>query len=260
MIDDGDTPSGAPHHREDQHGRGNRVADDDSSIGFGHHSRPNLTEVLDEPLPMGGQRGKAADADCQSPRGPAIGQRKDPDRCRSPIPAGCGCRNYSHPNSAADHSACGSKSGNADAQFQATVGAGRVIFYLLLKGVTSSEADTIVSRGLAKRDRPLIAHHMIAGGDEHQPVFGKGKRLQFFARIDLVPDDTDPGKVLGDGARSRGWNAPPDRMSIWGWRDRNAPNAAGRNSAVAVVLANRCTQPLKPSAYSDSSARIRSNC
>ena len=135
-----------------------------------------------------------------------------------------------------------------------------MIFYLLLKGMTSSEADTIVSKGLAKRDRPLIAHHMIAGGDEHQPVFGKGKRLQFFARIDLVPDDTDPGKVLGDGARSRGWNAPPDRMSIWGWRDGNAPNAAARNSAVAVVLANRCTQPLKPSAYSDSSARIRSNC
>jgi hypothetical protein len=41
---------------------------------------------------------------------------------------------------------------------------------------------------------------MIAGGNEHQPVFGEGKRLQFFGRIDLVPDDTDLGKVLGDGA------------------------------------------------------------
>jgi hypothetical protein len=161
---------------------------------------------------MGGQGCKAADADCQSPRGPAVGQRNGPDRCRSPIPAGCGCRNYSHPNPAADHLACGIKSGNADAQFQATAGAERVIFHLLLEGITSGEADIIVSKRLAKRDRPLIADHMIAGGNEHQPVFGNGKRLQFFGRIDLVPDDTD----LGSGrwrARSRGWNAPPDRSA-----------------------------------------------
>jgi hypothetical protein len=38
---------------------------------------------------------------------------------------------------------------------------------------------------------------------------------------------------------------------IWGWRDRNAPNAAGRNSALAVVLASRRTRPLKPSAISE---------
>jgi uncharacterized protein YoaH (UPF0181 family) len=40
--------------------------------------------------------------------------------------------------------ACGIKSGNADAQFQATAGAGRVIFHLLLEGMTSGEADIIV--------------------------------------------------------------------------------------------------------------------
>ena len=154
-------------------------------------------EVLDEPLPMGGQGCKAADADCQSPRGPVIGQRNDPDRCRSPIPAGCGCRNYSHANSATDHLAYSIETRNADAQFQATAGASRVIFHLLLEGMTSGEADIVVSKGLAKRDRPLMAHHMIARRDQNEPVFRKRKGLKFFSGIDLVPDDTDFGKILG---------------------------------------------------------------
>jgi hypothetical protein len=101
---------------------------------------------------------------------------------------------------------------------------------------------------------------MIAGGDEHQPVFGRGKRLQFFGRIDLVPDDTDLGRFWAMARTISRLGRSSRSMSIWGWPDRNAPNAAGRNSAVAVVLANRRTRPLKPSAYSDSSARIRSNC
>ena len=157
-------------------------------------------KVLDQPLPMGGQDCKAADADCQSPWGPGIGERNDPDRCRTPIPAGCGCRNHSHANSAADDLAYSIESGNADAQFQATAGASRVIFHLLLKGMTSGKADIVVTKGLAKRDCALVAHEMIAVGNEHKPIFCKGKRLKFFSWIDLVPYDTDLGKILGDGA------------------------------------------------------------
>jgi hypothetical protein len=159
-------------------------------------------KVLDQPLPMRGQGIQAADADCQSPRRPPIGESNDPDRRRSPIPAGGGCRNHSHANSAPDHLAYSIESGNADAQLQVTAGAGRVIFHLLLEGMTGGETNIVVTKGLAKRDRPLMAHHMTAGCDKHKPVFGKGKRLKFFGRIDLVPDDADLGKVLGDGAHN----------------------------------------------------------
>jgi hypothetical protein len=38
-----DNASGTPQRRKDQNGRGNRVADDSGAIGFGHHSKPNLT-------------------------------------------------------------------------------------------------------------------------------------------------------------------------------------------------------------------------
>src|SRR5215469_1829423 len=159
-------------------------------------------KVLDEPLPIGGQGIQAADADRQSPRGPGIGERNNPDRCRSPIPAGRGCWNHGHSNSAAYDLAYSIECGNADAQFQATTGPGRVIFHLLLEGVTSSEADIVASEGLAKRDRPLMAHRVIAGRNEHKPIFGEGKRLQFFSGIDLVPDDADLGKILRDGAHN----------------------------------------------------------
>ena len=100
-------------------------------------------KVLDQPLPMRRQGIQAADADCQSPRRPTIGERNDLDRRRSPIPAGCGCRNHGHANSATDHLAYSIESGNADAQFQATARAGRVIFHLILEGMTSREADIV---------------------------------------------------------------------------------------------------------------------
>jgi len=159
-------------------------------------------KVLDQPLPVGGQGCKASDADRQSPRRPGIGERNDPDRGRSPIPAGGGCRNHSHANPAPDHLAYGIEAGNADAQFQATARAGRVIFHLILEGMTSREADIVVTKGLAKCDRLLTAHHMIAGCDKHKPILGKGKRLKFFGGIDLVPDNADLGKVLRDGAHN----------------------------------------------------------
>jgi len=159
-------------------------------------------KVLDEPLPMGGQSCKAADADYQSPGGPGIGQRNDPDRCRSAISPRCRCRKHSHANSATYHLAYRIEAGNADAQFQATAGADRVIFHLLLEGMTSGEADIVIIKDLAKRDRPLMAHHMTAWCNEHKPIFGKGECLQFLSGIDFIPDDTDLGMILRDGAHN----------------------------------------------------------
>src|SRR5690349_16942114 len=99
---------------------------------------------------MGQQSCKAADADCQTTRGPGIGEPNNPDRCRSSIPAGCGCGNHSHANSATDHLAYSIEAGKADAQFQATAGASRVVFHLILEGTTSRETNMIISKGLAK--------------------------------------------------------------------------------------------------------------
>ena len=60
----------------------------------------------------------------------------------------------------------------------------------------------VIGKGIAKRDRPLMAHHMIARRDQNEPVFRKRKGLKFFSGIDLVPDNADLGKVLGDGAHN----------------------------------------------------------
>jgi hypothetical protein len=100
-------------------------------------------------------------------RCPGIGERDDPDRCRTPVPASRGCRNHSHANSATDHLAYSIESGNADAQFQATARAGRVVFHRILEGITSSQANMVIGEGIAKRDRPLTAHHMITRRDQH---------------------------------------------------------------------------------------------
>jgi hypothetical protein len=133
-------------------------------------------------------------------RRPGIDERDDPDRRGPLVPAGCRCREHSHANSAADHLANGIESGKADTQFHATAGAGRVVFHLVLEGITSREADMVIGKGIAKRDRPLMAHHMIARCDQHEPVFGKRKGLKFFGGIDLVPDDADLGEVSGHSA------------------------------------------------------------
>ena len=116
------------------------------------------------------------------------------------MPEGCRCRNYSQTNSAPNHSANGIEAGKADTQFQATAGPGRVVFHLILEGITSREANMVIGKGIAKRDRPLTAHHMIAWRDQHQPVLGKRKSLQFFGRIDFISDDADLGEVSGDSA------------------------------------------------------------
>jgi hypothetical protein len=75
-----------------------------------------------------------------------------------------------------------------------------VVFQLILEGIPSSQANMVIGKGIAKRDRPLMAHQVIARRDQHQPVFGKRKGLKFFGRIDLVPDDADFGYVSGDSA------------------------------------------------------------
>ena len=52
---------------------------------------------------------------------------------------------------------------------------GRVVFQLILEGIPSSQANMVIGKGIAKRDRPLMAHQVIARRDQHQPVFGKRK-------------------------------------------------------------------------------------
>ncbi len=39
---------------------------------------------------------------------------------------------------------------------------------------------------------------MIARRDQHEPIFGERKGLQFFGRIDLVSDNADVREVSGD--------------------------------------------------------------
>ena len=58
----------------------------------------------------------------------------------------------------------------------------------------------VIGEGIAKRDRSLMAHHMIARRDQHEPVFGKRKGLKFFGGVDLVADDADLGEVSGHSA------------------------------------------------------------
>jgi hypothetical protein len=209
---------------------------------------------------MGRQRCKAANADCQTTRRPGIDERDDPDRRGPLVPAGCRCRNYSHTNPATNHLTNGIETGKADTQFQTTARTGRVVFHLILEGITSREANIVISKGIAKRDCALMAHHMIARRDQHQPVFRKRKSLQFFGRIDLVPDDADLGEVSGDSAHDVAAGTLLQIDVDLGMLRQDAAKVAGRNSAVAVVLANRRTRPPKPSAYSDNSPRIRSNC
>jgi hypothetical protein len=40
-----------------------------------------------------------------------------------------------------------------------------MIFHLILEGITSSKANMVIGKGIAKCDRPLMAHHMIARCD-----------------------------------------------------------------------------------------------
>jgi hypothetical protein len=158
--------------------------------------------VLDELLPRRSQSCKAADADRQATWRPGVDERDDPNRGGALVPAGCRCRKHSHADFAPDHLANGVEDGQADTQFQTTACAECVVFDRVLEGITGSEANMVKGKGIAKCDRPLMAHHMIAGCNEHKPIFGKGKRLKFFSGIDLVPDDTDLGKILGDGAHN----------------------------------------------------------
>ena len=58
----------------------------------------------------------------------------------------------------------------------------------------------VIGKGIAKRDHPLMVHHMIAWRDQHQPIFGKRKGLQFFGGVYLVSNDADLGEVSGHRA------------------------------------------------------------
>ena len=149
---------------------------------------------------MGRQSGKAADADCQTTRCPGVNERDNPDRRGPLVPASCRRRNHSYANTATNHSANGIEAGQADTQFQATARPGRVVFHLILEGVPSREANMVIRKSIAKRDRALMAHNMIARRDQHEPVFRKRKGSQFFGGIDFVPDDADLGKISGDSA------------------------------------------------------------
>ena len=209
---------------------------------------------------MGRQSRKVADADCQTTRRPGIDEPDDPDRRRPLAPAGRRCRDHSYTDSATNHLANGIETGKADTQFQAAARAGRVVFHLILECITGRKADMVISKSIAKSDLPPMADHMIARRDEHEPVFRKWKGLQFFGGIDLVPDDADLGQVSGDSSTMSRLERSSRSMSIKGCCVKNTAKVAGRNSAIAVVLASRRTRPLKPSAYSDNSPRIRSNC
>jgi hypothetical protein len=96
----------------------------------------------------------------------------------------------------------GIEAGQADTQFQATARPGRMIFHLILQGITGNKANMVIGKGIAKRDRPSTARRMITRCDQHEPVFGKREGLQFFSGIDLVPDDADLGDVSGDSAHN----------------------------------------------------------
>ena len=149
---------------------------------------------------MGRQSCKATDADFQTTRRPGIDESDDPDR-RGPLaPAGRRCRDHGYADSATNHLANGIETGKADTQFQAAARAGRVVFHRILEGITSSQANMVIGEGIAKRDRPLTAHHMIARRDQHEPVLGKRKGLKFFGGIDLVPDNADVGQASGNSA------------------------------------------------------------
>jgi hypothetical protein len=94
--------------------------------------------VLDEPLPLGRQSCKAADADRQTTRRPGIDERDNSDRCGPLVAAGCRCRKHSYANPATNYLANRFEAGKADAQFQATARAGRVVFHRILEGITSA--------------------------------------------------------------------------------------------------------------------------
>jgi hypothetical protein len=217
-------------------------------------------EVLEKPLPMSRQSRQLVHADRQTTRRPGIDQRDDPQRRGPLVPAGCGCRNHGHPDTAAHHLANCFEPREADTQFQPTAGAGGVVFHLILESVPGREANIVIGKRIAKCDRAVSAHHMISWRDQHEPVFGKWKGLQFFGGVDLVPNDADLGEVSGNSAHNVAAGTLPQIDIDLGCCDRNAARTAGRNSALAVVLARRRTRPLKPSAYSDNSPRIRSNC
>ena len=99
---------------------------------------------------MGRQSCKAADADCQTARRPGIDERYDPNRRGPLVSASRRRRNDSYANSATNHLANGIESGKTDAQLQATAGAGRVVFHLILQGIADSEADMVTAQGIAE--------------------------------------------------------------------------------------------------------------
>jgi hypothetical protein len=103
-----------------------------------------------------------------------------------------------------------------------------MVFHRILEGIASSEANMVIGEGVAKRDRSLLAHHMIARCDQHQSVFGKRKGLKFFGGIDLVADDADVGEASGDGAHDVGLERSSRSMSICGCCDKKVAKAAGR--------------------------------
>jgi hypothetical protein len=156
--------------------------------------------VFDKLLPVGRQSRKVTDADRETPWCPGVDERDDPERRGALIPVRCRCRDHGHANSASNHLANGIEAGKSHAQFQATAGAGGVVFHLILEGIAGRETDVVIGKRVTKRNHPLPARHMITRRNQHKPVFGERKGLKFFGGIYLVPDDADLRNISGDSA------------------------------------------------------------
>jgi len=216
--------------------------------------------VLDKLLPLDRQSGKAADAERQSSRRPGIDKRDDPDGRGSFVPVGCCCRNNSDAKAAADHLAERLETRKPESQFQVTAGADRVVFHLILQGIAGREANMVIAKGIAERYRPLPAHRMVSRRDQHKMILGKRKSLQFFGGIDLVADDTDFGEISSDRAHD-----VTARMLLkidvdLGMLQQEGGQAGRQKLGDCRRIGDRRTRPRTPSACSESSPRIRSNC
>ena len=64
------------------------------------------------------------------------------------VAAGGGSRNHGHTNAAADDLTNRIEVGQADAQFQATARAGRMVLHLILEGVARRETDMVMGKGI----------------------------------------------------------------------------------------------------------------
>jgi hypothetical protein len=141
-----------------------------------------------------------------------------------------------------------------------TAGADRVVFHLILQGIAGREADMVIAKGIAEGDGPLPGHRMVSRCDQNEMIHGKRKRLQFFGGIDLVADDADFSEISSDRAHNVAAGMLLEIDVDLRMLQQKGGQAGRKKLGAAVVLANRRTRPLTPSACSESFPRIRSNC